>query len=492
MSSGGAQRVLAGGTASNTTVGNGAVATVSSGGLLAGTATISGGGRVVLNGTAGSGALNLVGSGGTVTLSGTTAPTNVISGFVTSDLIDLAGIAGGSITGVTRAANAVTISAGGSAYTLNVAGVGAEGYKLVSDGQAGTFYEVCFAEGTRIATPGAEVEVERLAVGDLVTTLGGPRPVSWIGHRGVDVARLADPDGARLVRVRAGAFAAGIPHRDLLVTQDHCIFVDGATKGGRLIPARMLVNGRSIIIDRGIAAYTFYHVELAEHAILFAEGLTTESYLDTGNRSNFANSAVPAIHPNFRPDAAHKSWADAAAPLCVERAVVEPIWAMLDARARQLGVPSTAAPVALTADPALRLVGDDGLTIEPVRGPSGRYLFAVPAGVAGLRLLSRTARPSETVGPFLDDRRALGVLVGEVAVWHGGQRSAASLHLTTAALPGWFGIEGGPHRWTAGNATLPLQLGAGPASVEIEVVTAGPYLAADGRRLMAGAAASPA
>jgi len=191
----------------------------------------------------------------------------------------------------------------------------------------------------------------------------------------------------------------------------------------------------------------------AASARLLAEGLTTESYLDTGNCANFANNAATAIRPSLRADAAHKSWAKhAAAPLCVERTVVEPVWAMLDARARRLGVAATAAPLALVADPALRLVTEQGLQIEPARSSSGRYVFAAPAGAGGLRLLSRTARLSETVGPFVDDRRALGVLVGKVAVWHGQRRHVVSPHLATAALPGWFGVEDGPHRWTDGRA----------------------------------------
>jgi hypothetical protein len=32
----------------------------------------------------------------------------------------------------------------------------------------------------------------------------------------------------------------------------------------------MLVNGRSIIVDRTIGSYTYYHVELEQHGILLS------------------------------------------------------------------------------------------------------------------------------------------------------------------------------------------------------------------------------
>jgi hypothetical protein len=332
---------------------------------------------------------------------------------------------------------------------------------------------VCFAEGSRIATPDGEVEVERLAVGDLVTTLTGPRPVVWLGQRSVDVSRLRDPESGRLVRIRAHAFAMGMPHRDLLVTQEHCLYVDGG-----LTPARMLVNGRSIVIDRTIGAYTYYHVELAEHGILLAEGLPAESYLDTGNRSNFANSAAPALRPAFDLDAGHKSWeTHGAAPLTVHPWAVEPIWRRLEARGAELGYGSTLLPPALSTDPELRLITAAGVRLRPVRQIEGSSFFLVPARSTGLRLLSRTAKPTETVGPFMDDRRDLGVRVGQITLWQGRRPKVVTGHLETADLAGWHELEGGPHRWTAGEAALPLEINGQPALIGIEIAAAGPYLA---------------
>ena len=77
-----------------------------------------------------------------------------------------------------------------------------------------------------------------------------------------------------------------MPHRDLVVSVDHGMFVDGV-----LVQAELLVNGSTIVRERQ-AAVIFWHVELDRHAILLAEGAPAESYLDTGNRRQFGNCGM--------------------------------------------------------------------------------------------------------------------------------------------------------------------------------------------------------
>lgn len=159
----------------------------------------------------------------------------------------------------------------------------------------------CFVEGTRIMTRGGELPVEALRVGDLVLALGpgGVRyePIRWIGHRHVDLARHPDPEAARAIRIRAGAFGPGVPSRDLLVSPDHALFLDGV-----LVAAGLLVNGDTIAPAHGVRRFRYFHVELDRHAVLLAEGAAAESYLEDGNRMQFDNGAiVVALHPGFRP-----------------------------------------------------------------------------------------------------------------------------------------------------------------------------------------------
>ena len=74
------------------------------------------------------------------------------------------------------------------------------------------------------------------------------------------------------------------------------------------------MNGRTIF-QQARNEVSYWHVELAEHNILYAEGLPVESYLDTGNRSAFANGGrVLDLHPDF----GSRVWeAHACAPLVV-------------------------------------------------------------------------------------------------------------------------------------------------------------------------------
>jgi Hint domain len=126
-----------------------------------------------------------------------------------------------------------------------------------------------------------------LQIGDLVLTSdGGCRPVRWIGTRCV-VTCFADPLRAYPVRIRAGALAQGVPARDLLVSPDHGMFL-----GGILVQAGALVNGLSIIREPGMAErFVYYHVELADHALIFAEGAAAETFVDNVDRMGFDNWA---------------------------------------------------------------------------------------------------------------------------------------------------------------------------------------------------------
>ena len=173
----------------------------------------------------------------------------------------------------------------------------------------------CYATGTHLLTAKSEVRVENLRVGDSMVTHGGAcRLVVWIGRRQVECRYLPDPVDAWPIRVRRGAFGAGRPHRDLLLSPDHAIL---EADSGLLIPIRCFVNGTTIA-PCPVARVTYWHVELATHDVLLAEGLPAESYLDTGNRAVFANapplpimSSLPVMSPVL---AKSQVWADGAGP----------------------------------------------------------------------------------------------------------------------------------------------------------------------------------
>jgi Hint domain len=176
----------------------------------------------------------------------------------------------------------------------------------------GTIGDVpCFAAGTKIATERGEIAVESLRPGDLVRVLGdeGFAPVVWIGHRRIDCRRHPKPEAVWPVRVSAGAFGPGRPSCDLWLSPDHALFLEGV-----LIPVKYLMDGAAIV-QVPVDTVTYYHVELPRHSVLLAEGLAAESYLEAGDRGNFANGGgVVALYPDF---AALRWEAQGCAPLVV-------------------------------------------------------------------------------------------------------------------------------------------------------------------------------
>ncbi len=150
-----------------------------------------------------------------------------------------------------------------------------------------TDFTVCFLAGTMIATPGGERAIETLGIADMVMTSSGEaRPVRWIGKQSV-VTIFADPLRSRPVTIRAGALDENVPHRDLHVSPDHAMFVDGI-----LAHAGALVNGTSIVrMDDLPECFTYYHIELEGHELILAEGAAAETFVDAVTRRRFDNYA---------------------------------------------------------------------------------------------------------------------------------------------------------------------------------------------------------
>lgn len=294
----------------------------------------------------------------------------------------------------------------------------------------------CFLRGGRVLTPSGERAVETLAVGDQVVTEGGRiAPVAWIGERRIDCR--GHPAGEKVwpVRIRAGAFAAGKPARDLLLSPDHAVFCEGV-----LIPVQHLVNGATVVQQPRTEVH-YWHIELDRHDILLAEALEVESYVEDGNRWLFANGNQRTAHPvAARPSPVR------CAPCRTGGAEVEAARRLLLERAFELGW-------RVGPRPGFRLfAGGRPIAAEAIAGD--RHRFVLPPGAREVQVFSATGVPA-WLDPASLDRRRLGASIW--GIWLDG--AALALDQAEVLARGFHPPERSPDatwRWTDGAATLRL------------------------------------
>ena len=244
-----------------------------------------------------------------------------IENFQAGDLIVLRGLTYGSAT---ASGDVVTVWSGaagtgsalGSLTFLTKSGAPSTAEAALAATQINSL--ACFAAGTRIATPDGWVKVEDLRVGDRV----GPSRPPHVYRRSSDdrddgvTARCPNPSSGSArarwiarshprpetvwpVRVSAGAFGENIPSRELYLSPGSRGIRERRAGAGEIADQRHHASRRQ---QRN--RVTYYHVELPEHAVILAEGLPVESYLDTGDRTNFNGGETIRLHPEFAVPAA--------------------------------------------------------------------------------------------------------------------------------------------------------------------------------------------
>jgi hypothetical protein len=259
------------------------------------------------------------------------------------------------------------------------------------------------------------------------------KPIVWIGFGRSLVTR--GNSEARPIIVQRGALADNVPVRDLYLSHGHALYFDGA-----LIPVEHLINHRSIRWDDTARVVEYYHVELEDHDVLFAEGAPAETYHDAGNRAFFHNatpsSAADADKPTF-------------APVLHDGDVVGELWAELFARTGGQTERNT------TDDADLHLVAD-GTRIDPTAVKDGVYTFTVErTPVATLRLRSRSGVPS-LLGLSRHDHRPLGVALKQIILDHAGIATAFEYDTPQFREGGCYRPEDG-YSWTDGEFELPMR-----------------------------------
>ncbi|SMP12445.1 Hint domain-containing protein [Shimia sagamensis] len=142
----------------------------------------------------------------------------------------------------------------------------------------------CFTPGTLIRVRGGQALVEDIQVGDLVKTLDhGFQPVRWVGCVTLTSTHLAANPSFHPVRIQKDAFGAGRPCRDLTVSPQHRVLLEGwraeliCGEPQVLAAAVHLVNDRSVRVVRPTGAVIYIHLQFDRHEIVDSEGLLSES-----------------------------------------------------------------------------------------------------------------------------------------------------------------------------------------------------------------------
>jgi fibronectin-binding autotransporter adhesin len=324
------------GSASDSTVFAGGRVVVENGGTISG-AIISGGTvEVVSGGNAGS-SITFATNSGTLQIDGPNTPGVLlagtsISGFVPGDTIDLTGIDYSTPNSAfVNGSDQLQITEGGNTYEIQLTGdFTGDTFNLAPDnGGAGSGTEItetpCYCPGTLIKTKRGQKKVEKLKIGDQVMTASGvTRPIKWIGKRSYGGRFVMGRKDILPICIKAGALDDNVPHRDLWISPNHAMYLDGV-----LIEAKDLINGVSVVRAPSVESIEYFHVELETHDVIIAEGALAESFIDDDSRFLFHNAReYRALYP-----AAVTTIAQYCAPRLQDGYEVEAVWRRLAARA---------------------------------------------------------------------------------------------------------------------------------------------------------------
>ena len=221
------------------------------------------------------------------------------------------------------------------------------------------------------------------------------------------------------------------------MTKGHSFYLDGV-----LVPIEYLVNHRSILWDDGTREVEIYHLELASHDVLLANGAPAESYRDDDNRCLFHKGNGSWRQPPPEP----------CAPALTGGPVVDSLWRRLLGRTGLRGY------LPLTDDADVHLVVN-GKRLDAIGRQEDLLALRLSAPPRTVRIRSRTV-VLQKLGLARDDR-SLGVAIRRIVLAQ-AQRQRAIETDATALSDGYHAFEQeNGIRWTTGDAAVPAELFAG-------------------------------
>jgi hypothetical protein len=139
-----------------------------------------------------------------------------------------------------------------------------------------------FAQGTLIQTQNGYCAIEDLHPGDRIATVdGGLQPIRWIGAMTVYPTHLElGVPSSRLYRITDGSFGHDRSAPDLMVGPAARILpgTDAINSSSPLLTPNDLADGQSVIAINPMSQVRTFHLALASHHLMRANGVLVESY----------------------------------------------------------------------------------------------------------------------------------------------------------------------------------------------------------------------
>jgi autotransporter-associated beta strand protein len=240
-------------------------------------------------GTGGAGGYDqtVVENGGTISLGDATLDISLVDSFTPSvgnTFTIISNDTGQTVTGTFAGlAEDATFEADGTWFQID--------YNAGANDDVTLMDVACYCSGTLIRTPCGNKRVEKLQIGDEVTTASGAaRPVKWIGRRSYLGRFIMGRKDILPVCIKAGALDDNVPRRDLWISPNHAMYFADDSHDGVLIEAKDPINGGSIVQAVSVEQVEYIHIELETHDVIIAEGALSETFIDDNSRGVFHNA----------------------------------------------------------------------------------------------------------------------------------------------------------------------------------------------------------
>jgi hypothetical protein len=167
-------------------------------------------------------------------------------------------------------------------YLLSDVTLSGAGTAVINNGPV-----LCLLRGALIRAAEGDVPIEQLTVGNLVATPEGLRRVRFIGETRKPPIELRR-QGRMPIRIEAGALGELGPQAPLHCTPSHAFLIKGC-----LVEAQALINGTTIrqLDSWEEETVTYYSIELEQHALVWANGLLSETYFASVRGKHFSRTS---------------------------------------------------------------------------------------------------------------------------------------------------------------------------------------------------------